>query len=118
MGNKAILILWLAACALVLLWVAESEAFTLQIKNTTETTKIFTLYWVDHPYKAHPGPINVVSAEMKPGEVFLPHYDRPSGRYIITWSDLGENTYYMKLTTHDRVIRVEVTPYAVTKVVE
>lgn len=89
--------------------------FTFSIENNTEVTKVIWIYSIDHRIENHPSPVNIVTAEMAPGETWSSNVLRDPGRYFCVWADLVrpylKNRYVMRFTVPDGAARVRITPF-------
>jgi len=61
----------------------------MELKNTSQDTKIARMYWVDHPWRDQkPFPRSMAVGEVKPGESFIIGESQGGyspGIYIFTW---------------------------------
>jgi hypothetical protein len=94
---------------IILLPVVAFANFSIKFENTSEEKMIYSLYWIDHPFKSL-RPANLAAGELKALESRSLSNHYLSGQYYIIWRDDSEIRHEMLIYIQDDVTSITVTP--------
>ncbi|MGD2184544.1 MAG: hypothetical protein PVI71_00395 [Desulfobacterales bacterium] len=94
---------------IVLLPAVASANFSIRFENTSSEKMIYSLFWIDHPFKSL-RPANMAAGELKALESRRLSYHYISGQYYIVWRDDRQIRHEMLIYIHDDVTHITVTP--------
>ena len=94
---------------IVLLPAVAFANFSIKFENTSEEKMIYSLYWIDHPFKSL-RPANMAAGELKALESRSLSNRYINGQYYIIWRDDKEIRHEMSIYIQDDVTHVTVTP--------
>lgn len=100
---------FLIILTIVLLPAVAFANFSIQFENTSSEKMIYSLYWIDHPFKSL-RPANMAAGELKALESRRLTYHYASGQYYIVWRDDKEVRHEMSIYIQDDVTHITVTP--------
>ena len=96
---------------IVLLPAVAFANFSIKFENTSSEKMIYSLFWIDHPFKSL-RPANLAAGELKALESRRLSYHYNSGQYYIVWRDDNEVRHEMLIHIQDDVTHITVTPQA------
>lgn len=96
---------------IVLLPAVAFANFSIKFENTSSEKMIYSLFWIDHPFKSL-RPANLAAGELKALESRRLSYHYNSGQYYIVWRDDNEVRHEMLIHIKDDVTHITVTPQA------
>ena len=94
---------------IVLLPAVALANFSIKFENTSSEKMIYSLFWIDHPFKSL-RPANMAAGELKALESRKLTYQYKSGQYYIVWRDDNEVRHEMSIYIQDDVTHITVTP--------
>jgi hypothetical protein len=94
---------------IVLLPAVAFANFSIKFENTSEEKMIYSLFWIDHPFKSL-RPANLAAGELKALESRSLSNHYLSGQYYIIWRDDSEIRHEMLIHIQDDVTSITVTP--------
>ena len=94
---------------IVLLPAVALANFSIEFENTSSEKMIYSLFWIDHPFKSL-RPANMAAGELKALESRKLTYQYKSGQYYIVWRDDNEVRHEMSIYIQDDVTHITVTP--------
>lgn len=94
---------------IVLLPAVALANFSIKFENTSSEKMIYSLFWIDHPFKSL-RPANMAAGELKALESRRLSYQYRSGQYYIVWRDDNEVRHEMSIYIQDDVTHITVTP--------
>ena len=94
---------------IVLLPAVAFASFSIKFENTSSEKMIYSLFWVDHPFKSL-RPANLAAGELKALESRRLTYHYNSGQYYVVWRDDNEVRHEMSIYIQDDVTHITVTP--------
>jgi hypothetical protein len=94
---------------IVLLPAVAFANFSIKFENTSEEKMIYSLFWIDHPFKSL-RPANLAAGELKALESRSLSNHYLSGQYYIIWRDDSEVRHEMLIHIQDDVTSITVTP--------
>lgn len=94
---------------MVLLPAVASANFSIRFENTSGEKMIYSLFWIDHPFKSL-RPANMAAGELKALESRSLIYQYISGQYYVVWRDENEVRHEMRIDIQDNVTHITVTP--------
>ena len=94
---------------IVLLPAVAFANFSIRFENTSSEKMIYSLFWIDHPFKSL-RPANMAAGELKASESRRLSYQYRSGQYYIVWRDDNEVRHEMLIYIQDDVTHITVTP--------
>ena len=84
-------------------------SFSIKFENTSGEKMIYSLFWIDHPFKSL-RPANMAAGELKALESRRLTYHYNSGQYYVVWRDDNEVRHEMSIYIQDDVTHITVTP--------
>ena len=100
---------FLIIVSIVLLPAVALANFSIKFENTSNEKMIYSLFWIDHPFKSF-RPANMAAGELKASESRRLSYHYNSGQYYIVWRDDNEVRHEMSIYIQDDVTHITVTP--------
>jgi hypothetical protein len=94
---------------MVLLPAVAFANFSIKFENTSGEKMIYSLFWIDHPFKSL-RPANMAAGELKASESRRLSYQYISGQYYIVWRDDNKVRHEMSIYIQDDVTHITVTP--------
>ena len=94
---------------IVLLPAVAFANFSIKFENTSSEKMIYSLFWIDHPFKSL-RPANLAAGELKALESRRLSHHYNSGQYYIVWRDDNEVRHEMLIHIQDDVTHITVTP--------
>ena len=94
---------------IVLLPAVALANFSIKFENTSNEKMIYSLFWIDHPFKSF-RPANMAAGELKASESRRLTYHYNSGQYYVVWRDDNEIRHEMSIYIQDDVTHITVTP--------
>ena len=100
---------FLIILVIVLLPAVALANFSIKFENTSSEKMIYSLFWIDHPFKSF-RPANMAAGELKASESRRLTYHYNSGQYYVVWRDDNEVRHEMSIYIQDDVTHITVTP--------
>ena len=100
---------FLIIAGIVLLPAVALANFSIKFENTYSEKMIYSLFWIDHPFKSF-RPANMAAGELKALESRKLTYQYISGRYVVVWRDDNKVRHEMSIYIQDDVTHITVTP--------
>jgi hypothetical protein len=94
---------------IVLLPAVAFANFSIKFKNTSKEKMIYSLYWIDHPFKSL-RPANMVAGELRALESRSLSNHYINGQYYVIWRDTNDIKHEMLIHIQDEVTQITVTP--------
>lgn len=94
---------------IVLLPAVAFANFSIKFENTSKEKMIYSLYWIDHPFKSL-RPANMAAGELRALESRSLSNHYISGQYYVIWRDASDIKHEMLIYIHDDVTQITVTP--------
>ena len=100
---------FLIIVSIVLLPAVALANFSIKFENTSSEKMIYSLFWIDHPFKSF-RPANMAAGELQASESRWLTYHYNSGQYYVVWRDDNEIRHEMSIYIQDDVTHITVTP--------
>ena len=94
---------------IVLLPAVALANFSIKFENTSNEKMIYSLYWIDHPFKSL-RPANMAAGELSALESRSLSNHYINGQYYVIWRDAGDIKHEMLIYIQDGVTQITVTP--------
>ena len=83
--------------------------FSIRFENTSNEKMIYSLYWIDHPFKSL-RPANMATGELRASESRRLSNHYINGQYYVIWRDASDITHEMRIHIQEGVTQITVTP--------
>ena len=83
--------------------------FSIRFENTSNEKMIYSLYWIDHPFKSL-RPANMATGELKASESRRLSNHYINGQYYVIWRNATDITHEMLIHIREGVTQITVTP--------
>jgi hypothetical protein len=83
--------------------------FSIKFENTSNEKMIYSLYWIDHPFKSL-RPANLAAGELRASESRSLSNRYINGQYYVIWRDASDIKHEMLIHIQDGVTQITVTP--------